>query len=53
MAVFAINCTVGPEGLCSALLAFGDVPRPAKMTPALTQLEKARLIELAIKEIGK
>lgn len=53
MAVFAINCTVGAEGLCPALLVFAAVPRLARMTPAPTKLERAHLIELTMEEIGK
>lgn len=38
MAVFYINATVGPEGLCSMLLVFGVIPRPARNTPSVTQM---------------
>lgn len=37
-AVFAVNCTVGPEGLCPVLLVFGSVPRPVRTKDAPTQI---------------
>lgn len=51
MKVFSINCTVCSEGLCPAFLVFGAVPLPARMILAPTQLERARRIELPMKEI--
>lgn len=51
--VLAINCTVGPEGLCRALLVSGALLRLARTTPASTQLENARLIEFSVKEATK
>lgn len=45
LAVFAINRTVGFEGLSPALLIFGAVPRPARLTRTSTQLERACLID--------
>lgn len=50
MAVFAVNSTVGPEGLCPILLVFGAIPRPARTSPTITQLERARAIDAAMKE---
>lgn len=38
LAVLAVNCTVGPAGLCPALLVFGATSRPARSIPAPTQL---------------
>lgn len=53
MAVFSMNYTVGKDGLCSALIVFGAVLRPTRLTPAPTQLERACLIEQVMKEIEK
>lgn len=49
--VFVISCSVRPEGLCLAIIVSGSLPRPARATPAPTQLGRARLIEFAIKEV--
>lgn len=40
--VFGINCTVGPEGPCPALLTFGALTRPSRTTPKRTQVERVR-----------
>lgn len=32
MAVFAVNSTIGPEGLCPMMLLFGSIPRPVRTT---------------------
>lgn len=45
IAVFAVSCTTGPEGLCPTLLVFGAIPRPALTSPAQTQMERARMID--------
>lgn len=41
LAVFAVYNTVGPDGLCSALLLFRSMHSPAGTTASLTQLERA------------
>jgi hypothetical protein len=38
LAVKAVKDTAGPEVLCSALLVFGSVPRPARTARACTQI---------------
>lgn len=53
MAVFANNSTIGPEGLCPMMLVFGAVPRPARASPAPTQIERQTAIEQAKKEVVK
>lgn len=44
-----MNSTMGPEGLVPMLLVFGALPRPARITPAPTQLHRQRVIEEARK----
>lgn len=53
MSVFAINATVGPEGLCPMLLIFGAIPRPARNTPSATQMERAQTIDHSMDEVIK
>lgn len=53
MAVFSINATVGPEGLCPMLLVFGVIPRPARSTPSATQMARAEMIDRAMDEVTK
>lgn len=53
LAIFAINCTVRPEELWPVMLVFSVLPRLARTIPAPTQLERARLIESALKEAEK
>lgn len=53
MAVKAFNDTIGPEGLCPSLLVYGAISRPARRTPAATQLARARAIDKAITEVQK
>lgn len=45
MLEFGIKSTVGPEGLCTILLVFGVIPRPAKLTPSTTEIQRAPTIE--------
>lgn len=45
MAVYAVNGTMGAEGLCTILLVFGALPRPKITTPSPTQIEIQRYIE--------
>lgn len=47
MAVFSLNSTMGPKGLVPMLLVFGALPRPARTTPAPTQLVAQRAMEEA------
>lgn len=49
MALYAVNSTVGPEGLVPMFLVFGALPRPARTTPAPTQLQRQRAIDEAKK----
>ena len=51
MAVYSTNSTIGPEGLCPMLLVFGAIPRPARMTPSPSQLDRQKAIEEAKKEV--
>ena len=53
LAVKAVNDTVGPEGLCPTLLVYGAIPRPPRRTPADTQIERARALDQATKEVQK
>lgn len=45
MAIFSVNSTIGPEGLCPTLLVFGLIPRPARKVPSHTQIMRASAIE--------
>lgn len=45
MALYAVNSTMGPEGLCPMMLVFGAFPRPARTTPSPSQLHRQRTIE--------
>jgi hypothetical protein len=50
----AVNCasnTMVPEGLCPALCIFGAIPRPARASPAPTQLDRSRAIDNAMEAI--
>ena len=55
LSIRAINCTVGPNGLCPQLLVFGVIPR----IPAISkrnfsnQIERLRTLKLAIEEYEK
>ena len=53
MAVKAVNDTIGPEGLCPTLLVYGAIPRPAKLTPAETQLARAKALDSAMDSVRK
>lgn len=53
MAVYATNFTIGPEGLCPMLLVFGALPRPIRMTPCPTQLQRSAAIEEARRAVEK
>lgn len=45
-----MNSTIRQEGICPLLLVYGAVPRPARATPCLTELIRARKIEAAMEE---
>lgn len=57
LAVKCLNDTVGPEGLCPAVLVYGTIPKTARRTPADSQIQRARTIdkarELLLKEFAK
>lgn len=48
MAVYSVNATIGPEGLCAMVLVFGTLPRTARQMPAETQVRQQRAIEQAM-----
>jgi hypothetical protein len=50
-AVKCVNDTVGPEGLTPTLLVYGSMPRPARNIPAETQLQRARAIDKARRDV--
>lgn len=50
MAVYSNDATVGPEGLCPMILVFGEITRPARITPSPKQLDRQRKKEDAMKE---
>jgi len=47
LAVKAVNDNIGPEGLCPTLLVYGTLPRPPRRSPADTQMQRARELDLA------
>lgn len=53
MAVFFVNCTVGPEGLCPMLLVFGEIRRPARCTPSSMQIERIKSIDAEMREVER
>lgn len=48
MAVFSVKSNMGTEGLCTTLLVFGTIPRPARKIPSATKFERASAIENAM-----
>lgn len=42
LAVLAMNTTVGPEGICPALLVFGAIPIAGRKTPGPAQFERSK-----------
>jgi hypothetical protein len=50
-AIYCLNTTFGPERLVPALLVHGSIPRPARLTPALAQIQRGRAIDTARKEL--
>lgn len=53
MAVFSVNATVGPEGLCPILLVFGVIPRPARAKASPRRLDRAKAISDSIIEVER
>lgn len=53
MAVKSVNDSIGPEGLCPTLLLYGTVPRPARNTPAETQIARTQAIDKAMDTVQK
>lgn len=53
MAIFYINSTVGPKRLCSMLLVFGLIPRPARKTPSEARIAWTAMIGPTMNEISK
>lgn len=53
MAVFVINCTTGPDGLCPVHFVFGTIPRPAIQARSETQLERQAAITEAMKQVRR
>lgn len=53
MAVFAVNSTIGPEGLCPCLCVFGAIPSPLRHVPAPTQMARAEAIDEAVSAVQK
>lgn len=53
MAVYAVNNTIGPEGLCPSLCVFGAIPKPLRTSIATGQLSRAKAIDAAIEEVQK
>lgn len=53
MAVFAVNSSIGPEGVCPMLMVFGAIPNPARVGSSPTQTQRARDIEAAVREAEK
>lgn len=50
MATFAVNATVGPDGLCPMFLVFGALPTPARKIPAPSQVHRSITIDISMKE---
>lgn len=44
---------MGPEGLCPSFSVFHVIPRPTQSIPAPSQLQRAKVIEIAIEEVAK
>ena len=53
MAIYSVNNTVGPEGLCPTLCVFGTIPKPDRTTEAKSQIERARDIDESMKAVDK
>lgn len=45
MAMYAVNSTIGLEGLCPILLVFGAMPRPARSIPTPSRIKRAEAID--------
>lgn len=44
MGDFAVDATVGPDGLCPTLLVFGVIPTPERISIYISQIDRARSI---------
>lgn len=53
MVVFYVNYTMDPEGLCPILLVFSVIPKPARTSPSITQVQRLKAIESGIIEDEK
>lgn len=53
MEVFPENSTVGPEGLCTIFIVFGDIPTPARKINNLTNMKRERSIESVIFKVER
>lgn len=51
--MFAVDCTVGAEGLYPTLIVFGAIPGPSGALPTPSQLERAKIIDCVIDEVVK
>lgn len=51
MAVFEVNSTVGPEGLCPILMVFDYIRRPARTSTSAIHIQRGRAIESDMKEL--
>lgn len=53
MAVCSVNSAIGPQGLWPILLVFDVIPRPARLAPSTTKLDRASVIYSVISEVEK
>lgn len=53
MDVFAVNATVGPEGLCYMLLVLGALQRPARSAPEPTKIHRNVTGQKAMESVEK
>ena len=53
MELHALNSVTGTEGLCPRLCVFGAIPRPLRTDFAQSQLDRAKAIDIAMKEVQK
>lgn len=50
LAVYAVNYTAVPEGLCPTLMVLGAFPRTARHTPSPEQEMRSETIKMAIED---
>lgn len=53
VAVFEVNATVGPEGLCPIIIVFWAITRPARTFKSLSQVDREWTIGMEISEVQK